>query len=46
MTKDYYAASPELMLQSPLGRLANLDEMRGVALFLGSEASTFCTGSK
>jgi len=45
MTKEVYTNMPDLVQQSPLGRIANLDEMRGVALFLGSDASTFCTGS-
>jgi len=31
--------------QNPLGRLGTPDELRGVALWLASEASSFCTGS-
>jgi NAD(P)-dependent dehydrogenase (short-subunit alcohol dehydrogenase family) len=50
MTKAFLDNQPELMekwcAQNPMGRLANPDEMRGIALFLGSDASTFCTGSK
>jgi NAD(P)-dependent dehydrogenase (short-subunit alcohol dehydrogenase family) len=49
MTKAFLDNHSDLMekwcAQNPLGRLANPDEMRGIALFLGSDASTFCTGS-
>ncbi|KAF5323238.1 hypothetical protein D9619_013481 [Psilocybe cf. subviscida] len=49
MTKAFLDNEPNLMnkwcAQNALGRLANPDEMRGIALFLGSDASTFCTGS-
>ena len=50
MTKAFLDNEPNLMkkwcAENPLGRLANPDEMRGIALFLGSDASTFCTGSE
>ncbi|KAF8961738.1 sorbose reductase sou1 [Flammula alnicola] len=49
MTKAFLHGKPQLeerwCSENPLGRLANPDELRGVALFLGSDASTFCTGS-
>ncbi|KAF9010282.1 NAD-binding protein [Cyathus striatus] len=49
MTKDFLDPRPELMTewssQNPLGRLGRPDELRGVTLWLASDASTFCTGS-
>ncbi|KDR80465.1 hypothetical protein GALMADRAFT_242926 [Galerina marginata CBS 339.88] len=49
MTKAFLDGKPELdkawRSENPLGRLGNPDELRGVALFLASDASTFCTGS-
>ena len=32
--------------QSPLGRIADPHELRGVAVWLASDASSFCTGSE
>lgn len=32
--------------ENPLGRLGRPEEIRGVALWLASDASTFCTGSE
>ncbi|KAF9553558.1 NAD(P)-binding protein [Agrocybe pediades] len=49
MTKAFLQNKPDLekswCAQNPLGRLGNPDELRGIALFLASDASTFCTGS-
>ncbi|KAF8068654.1 hypothetical protein FPV67DRAFT_1084200 [Lyophyllum atratum] len=49
MTRDFLDTKPHLMeewsAQNPLGRLGRPDELRGVVLWLASEASTFCTGS-
>jgi NAD(P)-dependent dehydrogenase (short-subunit alcohol dehydrogenase family) len=49
MTKNFLDPRPELMAewssQNPLGRLGRPDELRGVTLWLASDASTFCTGS-
>ncbi|KAF8961737.1 hypothetical protein BDZ97DRAFT_1921063 [Flammula alnicola] len=48
-TKALLTQQPQLKekwcAENPLNRLANPDELRGAALFLGSDASTFCTGS-
>lgn len=50
MTKAFLQPQPELekdwISQNPLGRLGSPDELRGVALWLASDASTFCTGSE
>jgi hypothetical protein len=50
MTKDFLDSRPELMqqwsLQNPLGRIGRPDELRGVTVWLASDASTFCTGSE
>ncbi|KAJ7697622.1 hypothetical protein B0H17DRAFT_1051643 [Mycena rosella] len=35
----------ELSEQNPLGRFGRPDELRGVSLWLASDASSFCTGS-
>lgn len=49
LTRKLLDTEPNLMAewssQNPLGRLGSPDELRGVALWLASEASTFCTGS-
>lgn len=44
MTKDLYDIKPNVLLKSPLRSIADPDEMRGIVLFLGSDASTLCTG--
>ncbi|KAG6902163.1 hypothetical protein C0995_003637 [Termitomyces sp. Mi166 len=50
MTRNFLDTKPHLMAewsaQNPLGRLGQPDELRGVALWLASDASTFCTGSE
>ncbi|KAF9444625.1 NAD(P)-binding protein [Macrolepiota fuliginosa MF-IS2] len=49
MTEEFLDARPHLRKQwigeNPLGRLGRPDELRGVTLWLASDASTFCTGS-
>ncbi|KAJ7163666.1 hypothetical protein C8R46DRAFT_1279271 [Mycena filopes] len=49
MTGELLAESPgleeKLSAQNPMGRFARPDELRGVTLYLASDASTFCTGS-
>ncbi|KAJ7185878.1 hypothetical protein C8R46DRAFT_1158452 [Mycena filopes] len=49
MTAEFLAKSPgleeKLSAQNPMGRFARPDELRGVTLYLASDASTFCTGS-
>ncbi|KAF8630524.1 hypothetical protein AX15_002870 [Amanita polypyramis BW_CC] len=49
MTKDFLAKNPllekEWASQNPLGRLGRPHELRGVALWLAGDGSTFCTGS-
>ncbi|TFK37959.1 hypothetical protein BDQ12DRAFT_666561 [Crucibulum laeve] len=49
MTKNFLDHKSELMkkwsAQNPLGRLGRPDELRGVTVWLASDASTFCTGS-
>ncbi|KAF7326077.1 Sorbose reductase SOU1 [Mycena kentingensis (nom. inval.)] len=49
MTKLAFLSQPgleeELSAQNPLGRFGRPDELRGVALWLASDASSFCTGT-
>ncbi|KAG7094085.1 hypothetical protein E1B28_007704 [Marasmius oreades] len=49
MTRDFLDSNPELWTdwkgQNPSGRIGRPDELRGAALWLASDASTFCTGS-
>ncbi|KAF8198867.1 hypothetical protein K438DRAFT_1823861 [Mycena galopus ATCC 62051] len=49
MTQDFLEKHPGLeakwSAQNPMGRFGRPDELRGVTLWLASDASTFCTGS-
>ncbi|EJD07792.1 NAD-binding protein [Fomitiporia mediterranea MF3/22] len=50
LTSPFLDAIPtckaEWSKQNPLGRLGRSDELRGVAVWLASDASTYCTGSE
>jgi len=48
MTRGIYLQSgleARLSAQNPMGRFGRTDELHGVALWLASDASTFCTGT-
>ncbi|KAJ7443832.1 sorbose reductase sou1 [Mycena latifolia] len=49
MTRSFLETQPGLeatmSAQNPMGRFGRPDELRGVTLWLASDASTFCTGS-
>ncbi|KAK7039205.1 hypothetical protein VNI00_010110 [Paramarasmius palmivorus] len=49
MTAAYLDSQPHLLQiwsdLNPMGRIARSDELRGVAVWLASDASSFCTGS-
>ncbi|KAJ7109659.1 hypothetical protein C8R43DRAFT_1091751 [Mycena crocata] len=49
MTRGFLDPQPgleaKLSAQNPMGRFGRPDELRGVTLWLASDASTFCTGS-
>jgi len=38
------ALQKEILNRTPMNRIAHTDDLQGVALFLASEASSFCTG--
>ncbi|KAJ7059589.1 sorbose reductase sou1 [Mycena amicta] len=45
MTREGLLYEAALSAQNPLRRFGRTDELRGVALWLASDASSFCTGS-
>ncbi|KAJ7182500.1 hypothetical protein C8R43DRAFT_1116137 [Mycena crocata] len=45
MIRSELLQKPSLSAQNPMDRFGHTDELRGVALWLASDASTFCTGS-
>ncbi|KAK6987676.1 sorbose reductase SOU1 [Favolaschia claudopus] len=49
MTRSFLDTQPgleeKLSAQNPMGRFGRPDELRGVTLWLASDASTFCTGA-
>ncbi|KAJ7727007.1 hypothetical protein DFH07DRAFT_852128 [Mycena maculata] len=49
MTRSFLDTQPgleaKLSAQNPMGRFGQPDELRGVTLWLASDASSFCTGS-
>ncbi|KAI0646722.1 hypothetical protein C8Q79DRAFT_686662 [Trametes meyenii] len=49
MTHQFLQKKPELLKRwennNPMGRIGRPDELRGAAVWLASDASTFCTGS-
>lgn len=50
MAQKAFQVNPDLETelgdQNPMGRFGRPDELRGVTLWLASDASTFCTGSE